>query len=535
MSVVGRIVRDRYQDSVRLMRIGESLRTLPGVRAIGLISATPANLEVLRTGGLWFEGADDGGPNDIAIAVDAADDAAASDAIDRAIEALDAVVASGRVSFGSTEAALAAAPADAIGFVAVPGEHAAAEARRVIGSGRSVVVFSDNVSLADERAVKTEAHAAGLLVMGPDAGTVSLGGIGLGFCNALPPGRVGLVAASGTGAQALSSMLARAGEGISAIVGLGGRDASDDVGGISMFDALAALEADPATEVIALVAKTVGPATRARLLSTLASMTTPVVTLVPGWADGWITAAVGAFPAASTAEACARVLGALGAPRTRAIPEPLDTSRGPAIRGLFAGGTLAQETARALDAIVGDDATRPVEVVDLGDDEYTRGRPHPMIAPSIVADEIRRVAAEPEVGAIVFDVVLGHGAHPDPAGLLAEAAAAVMATASAPALVAILCGTVDDLQGAERSRAALVAAGCVVTDDPLEAAWLVAGTRAAVAAGARGVPSPPAVIVIGTDWFAESIERQGVEVLHVDWRPPAGGDDELASILGRLT
>ena len=206
---------------------------------------------------------------------------------------------------------------------------------------------------------------------------------------------------------------------------------------------------------------------------------------------------------------------------------------------------MAQETRAALVALSDGDPSGEapgIDVVDLGDDAYTRGRPHPMIAPSLVAEELRRAAANRAVGVVVFDVVLGYGAHPDPVSILVPALAGLgrpRPDGLAVTPIAILCGSQDDPQGYRPTREALEQAGCLVFEDPVEAAAAaiaaVSGDPDDVPQGTWKLPAPDAVITIGTDWFADAIESQGGTVLHVEWRPAAGGDDELASILGRLT
>lgn len=534
----GLVVRNRYQDSVRLMRITEAVLQMPGVSAAGVIAATPANLGLLRAGGLWFEGASTATSNDIVIVVAAADAAIAEHALGTARRSLDQAAQSAqRVSYVSTAAALADAPSSALGFVAVPGDFAAAEASKVLESGRSVVIFSDNVQTVDELHLKQEAHRRGLLVMGPDAGTTSIDGVGIGFCNAIAPGRFGILAASGTGAQAVASLLSEVGEGISAILGVGSNDPTDEIGGISLFDGLNRLEGDAGTEVIILVAKTLGLRTRRRLLSRLRTVSKPVITLIPGWSDGWITGLVGGIPAFTFVDAVDKARHATS--RREVPPIPQLTMRGPIIRGLFAGGTLAQEARAVLESLT--DGSIQIQVLDLGGDEYTRGRPHPMIAPSLVAEAIMRASREPDVGALIFDVVLGYGAHPDPAGLIAAAvrAAATDSAGAGVQFAAVLCGTADDPQDFAASRAALLAAGCLVAPDPATAVLGLLGLpddNEGDWVGSVGpLASPDALVVIGADWFAEALEAQGVPVLHVDWRPVAGGDDELNSLLARLS
>lgn len=95
-----------------------------------------------------------------------------------------------------------------------------------LDAGSDVMIFSDNVPVEQEVALKQVAAQRSLLVMGPDCGTAVLDGLGLGFANVVEPGPVGLVAASGTGCQQVMALLDHAGVGVRAALGVGGRDLS---------------------------------------------------------------------------------------------------------------------------------------------------------------------------------------------------------------------------------------------------------------------------------------------------------------------
>ncbi|MDP6484211.1 MAG: hypothetical protein QGH70_10265, partial [Nitrospinota bacterium] len=219
----GLVKQGQYQDSVRLLRIGEALRALRGVEKVGVVMATPVNRGLLEEGGLLTPEGRDATPNDLIIAVSAATDEALSRAIAHAEELLSRPSApSGRVVCKTLSSAIAASPEANIALISVPGEYAAAEARRALDRGLHVLIFSDNVPLEDEIALKRLASERGLLVMGSDCGTAVLGGAGLGFTNAVSGGWVGIVAASGTGAQAVSVALEERGLGLSHLIGTGG-------------------------------------------------------------------------------------------------------------------------------------------------------------------------------------------------------------------------------------------------------------------------------------------------------------------------
>jgi FdrA protein len=377
-------------------------------------------------------------------------------------------------------------------LVSVPGAHAAAEAWDALDAGSSVMLFSDNVGVQDEVALKTAAAQRGLLVMGPDCGTAVVGGVGLGFANVVRPGPVSLVAASGTGAQHLMALLDQAGVGVRHCLGLGGRDLSAAVGGLGARSALDVLAADDATELVVVVSKPADPQVVSQLERHAAALGTPLVWAVLGPDRPDLTA---------VAE---QVLARVGAPvpawPTWGAPPPPGGDG--LLRGLFAGGTLCDEAmalaARRLGPVASNvpldpswpvlDATGPAAlsaafdaaghaVVDLGDDALTVGRAHPMIDPTLRLEALAGAAADPRVRVVLMDVVLGHGAHPDPAAPHAPAVEQALATARADGrrldVVVSLVGTGADPQGLERQGEALAAAGAYV---------LVSNARAAAAA-----------------------------------------------------
>ncbi len=359
-------------------------------------------------------------------------------------------------------------PGTTLVLVSTPGEHAVTEARDAIAAGVDVMVFSDNVSVADEVALKVDAATAGVLVMGPDAGTAMVGGVGLGFANVVQPGPVGIVAASGTGAQHLTCLLDDAGVGVSHVLGVGGRDLSAAVGGRSTLQALAMLDEDPATELIVILSKPPDAAVAERVAAAADAATTPVEMALLGPGQDDLTAI------------SQRILATLGQAADTPGSWPADSQPDPRpgrLVGLFAGGTLATEAALlasdALDgpihANVAADVTTALDgavtadghlVVDLGADEWTRGRPHPMIDQTV---RLERIEAEaPTAAVLLLDVVLGHAAHPDPAGELAPALRAARVGNPDLAVVVSLCGATGDPQGRSSQASALHRVGASV-------------------------------------------------------------------------
>jgi FdrA protein len=577
----GLILAGQYQDSVWLMRATEALRTRDGIEAVGVVMGTPRNLELVDEAGLRFDGIEAATPNDIVVAV-----RGTPEAVDAALADAPQVVqkpagSTGGRTFSSLRAALAAAgDAAGLALVSVNGEYAADEARDALGAGLDVMIFSDNVSVEDEVALKQRAAELGRLVMGPDCGTAILSGVGLGFANEVPRGPVGIVAASGTGAQAVSTLLAARGVGVSHLIGLGGRDLGDEVGGLTLAGALAALDADEQTEVIVLVAKKTGKRVFAELLGAAARLSKPLVTCLLGPGSWWVVEGVGALPAHSLADAAAKAAALVGdgiaPPRAadldRAADWRAELGAGRALQGRFAGGTLAQEALDVTSALLGpvranlggaDGVDSPHALLDLGADEYTTNAPHPMINPAQQADQLRAALAEPSTGVVLFDVVIGHGSHEDPAAVLAPAVADGLAAARdagrAVFAACSVCGTEGDPQRRSRQVEQLRAAGAVVAETNAEAALLAALAVAPVAAApaatipaaasgdpaaaaAHAPPTAPAlltrplrtVVNVGSSWFADALAAQDVDVVHVDWRPPAQGDAGLRDLLKAL-
>lgn len=476
--------RGAYADSVTLMQVTRRVADTPGVSAALVAMATDLNLDLAR--GMHFEIPESAGSNDLLVAVRAEDEAAlaaAKDAVQAALTAPAAATAAPtEVPPATTASALRREPADLV-LVSVPGPSAFAEAADALDAGCDVMIFSDNVPVEQEVALKRRARSEGRLVMGPDCGTAVVGGIGLGFANAVRPGPVGLVAASGTGAQQLMSLLDEAGAGISACLGVGGRDLSAAVGGLATVSALDLLDADPATELIVVVSKPPAADVASRVREHAAQLRTPVVMGLLGEGQPDLTALAGSV---------LEQLGTLAPAWPRWAPTSVADPRPGSLRGLYSGGTLCDEAmllaAGSLGRVLSNIPLRPEWkldrtfrspghlMIDFGDDDLTRGRPHPMIDASLRAERLLREAGDPTAAVILLDVVLGHGAAADPAGDLA-AAIATACTAGIRVMVALV-GTAADPQDREVQAGRLVDAGAEVFGSNAEAA------RAAVALAA---------------------------------------------------
>ena len=497
-----RIVRNLYRDSVSLMQLSNTLSALEGVQQASVVMATPANLDLLRAAGL-ARGTVDAGPNDLLIALQAKTDAALAKAFEHAEGALRAEPAS--QSGGpaaepprSLRMALAADSGATLALISTPGEYAAAEAEKALRAGLDVMLFSDNVSVDDEIALKKLARSRGRIVMGPDCGTAIINGVPLAFANVLRRGPIGCVAASGTGLQQVTCLVDRLGSGISHAIGTGGHDLHQDVGGITMLAGIRALGEDPATKVIVLISKPPAPEVARKVLRAAAGIGKPVVVNFVGAAPEAVNGRN--LHPVRTLEDAAHAAVALAQGRKlsgrRAQPIRVKRPRFAAsqrfVRGLYSGGTFCYEASMLLgEAFSNVWSNAPVRaeqrtkdvwksrehtLIDLGDDEFTRGRPHPMIDHRLRNERMQKEAADPQVAVILLDVVLGYGSHPDPASRMVPAIEAAQKRAGRRplAFVGSVCGTDADPQNRARQEEALRKAGMMLAPSNAAAVRLAA-------------------------------------------------------------
>lgn len=555
-----------YYDSVVLMQLQRSLAGLPGVLDAGVVMGTAANKELLDQSGLLPPEAEVARADDLVIVVKAEDETQA----EAALAQVDELLARRRSVIEqeyrpqSVEAAADMLPDAQWVLVSVPGRYAAGVARQSLRLGKHVFLYSDNVSLDDEIALKQMAAEKGLLVMGPDCGTAIVNGVGLGFANHVRRGPIGVVGAAGTGLQAVTSRIHQLGAGITHAIGTGGRDLSEAVGAVTARQGLDLLGRDPETEVIVLISKPPAPQVADDLLRVARAAGKPVVVDFIGYApparqvsnlhfatslDEAAELAVQLATAGADAQSTPDLNLARFAPRQRYL------------RGIFSGGTLAYEALLILqDYLPAVYSNTPIEnryrledslvsqahtVIDLGEDEFTIGRLHPMLDNDLRIRRLHQEADDPQVAVILLDVVLGYGAHPDPAGELAPAIARARARAEEAGrhleVVAVVVGTDEDPQDLESQIRQLEAAGARV-ETSNEAAVRYVGRLVQTLDPPAGLPpvdlavlkQPVVAINVGLESFTERLTAEGASVMQVDWRPPAGGNEKLMAILERM-
>jgi succinyl-CoA synthetase alpha subunit len=493
--------RNFYKDSVALMRIAQAIGARDGVTRVSLLMGTPANKDILAQAGLLAPELADAAPADLMLLVEGEAEslAPALTAIEGELAGREMAAAGSRTEFAARSIAMGLERLEhaTLAQVSVPGPYAAAEALKALKRGLHVFLFSDNVPLEQEQSLKRLAAKKGLLVMGPDCGTAIIGGVPLGFANAVRRGAIGIVGASGTGMQEVSCRIHALGEGVSHALGTGSRDVYEEVGGTTLAAGLDLLARDPDTRVIVIVSKPPAPAVADRALTAVRACGKPVVVLFLG---AHVTGGGNLHPVTTLEDAAGAAVAVARGERVAARPGALEApdvrlAAGQRfLRGLYSGGTYCTEAQYVWrDAGIATWSNAPADkkyalphgapsrghtAIDLGADEFTVGRPHPMIDFSARTERLLAEARDPSVAAIVLDVVLGYGANADPAGELAPAVRAARALAAREgrdlAVLGFVCGTEDDPQGLAPQTETLRAAGMILAPGSTAAARLAA-------------------------------------------------------------
>jgi len=487
--VVVNIVRHGfYLDSVALMRYSREISVMEGVEEVALMMGTPSNREIMAEAGVLAPDGETATAWDLVIGVRAKDRKTADEAVAQAEGLLDQSGSTRGVDQAwrprTIRAAARSVPEANLALISVSGDFAPAEARQALNSGLHAMVFSDNVPLEQEVRLKLEAERSGRLLMGPDCGTAIINGVPLGFANRVEKGDVGIVGASGTGMQEIFCLISREGGGISQAIGAGGRDLKEEVGGITTLMAIDVLDADPDTRHIVLVSKPPAPSVAARVLDRIRESSKPFTVCFLGASPMVLPKNAHLAPtlkaAAESALGDRSVDAGFDAGQTAIFPP----NGGKSVVGLFSGGTLCVE-AQYVFCDAGQQVCSNVAIpgagnlgqkqfihrfIDLGDDEHTRGRPHPMIDPAVRDDALREALEDPDVGVVIVDLILGFGAHHDPAGHFVESLS--QRGADGPVVIASVTGTDADAPSRSSQVSRLTEAGVLVAPSSADAAYL---------------------------------------------------------------
>ncbi|WP_066893554.1 DUF1116 domain-containing protein [Clostridium nigeriense] len=573
------IKKNSYQDSINLMLLTNSINTLSGVKKCSIMMGTEANKDIFRNSGLLTKEAEAAAPSDMIIVVDTDDEKVVSEVLKEADKFLDDLAVkktkTSVESVNSLEAALEEMPDANLALFSIPGEYAADEIEKALDKGLNVFSFTDNISLDDEVRLKKKAHEKGLLLMGPDCGTGIISSIPLAFTNVVRPGNIGIVGASGTGIQEVTTIINRLGGGVVHAIGTGGRDLNEAVNAITMRDAIIGLENHDPTDVIVVISKPPAKRVRDEIVELLQSLSKPVVAIFLGEKPDHHE---GNVYLAHTLEETAKI--AMDLANNLPVKEnylddinyevktPLSKEK--TVKGLYSGGTLASEAgmliseALELGGLIKKEGyilkANGYEVIDLGDDMYTQGKPHPMIDPDVRIQKIREYAKDENTGVILLDCVLGYGSHPNMAGALSDVIKESISESKANGrelyFVGTVCGTDNDPQSYDESIKILKEAGVLVEDSNAKAVRLalklkgIEFTEADKKVVNKEVSkielpmvsenvhellnSKPRVINIGVQSFTDSISEYGGKSVQYDWKPVAGGNKKLIKILNAL-
>ncbi len=559
-----------YYDSAFLMSLQRSLAGLPGVQDAGVIMGTDANKELLAHINLVSPEVESAKPDDLVIVVRAEDAPTAEAAIGQVDELLTRrkKTDTGERRPQSLDSAVEMLPDAEWVLVSVAGRYAGTVARNALRQNKHVFLFSDNVPVEEEIALKKIAASKGRLVMGPDCGTAIIRGIGLGFANKVRLGPIGVVAAAGTGLQQVTSRIHQLGGGCSHGIGTGGRDLSEKVGAVTFKMAVEVLARDPETTVITLVSKPPAPKVAEDVLKVALKAGKPVVVCFIGRAP--TARRTDNLYFAGSLDEAAEISVELAKKGAEPVEEVNVAAFAPGqkyLRGLFSGGTLAYEAQYILEGYLPKVwANAPLHkenklpnslvsqehsIVDLGEDEFTVGRLHPMMDNELRVRRLIEEANDPSVAVVMLDVVIGYGSHPDPASELAPAVAKAIDIARRAGrcleVVAVVTGTDEDPQNLDSQINQMKAAGTWVSTSNevvVRRAGSILRALNQVPEAASDFTAAPvdletlqktlSGINIGLESFAENLVAQGTPTVQVDWRPPAGGNEKLMAILERM-
>lgn len=573
------INKNTYQDSVVLMLLTNKISTIEGVDKVSIMMGTPANKDIFEGSGLKTPELDEATANDMVIIVDAESDEIVENVLEEVEEFLTSQSKgtsekSGK-SVRSFEAGLKELPDANLALISVPGVYAASVANRALDENLNVFIFSDNVEKQDEVQLKEKAKEKGLLCMGPDCGTGVINTVPIAFTNNINPGKIGIVGASGTGIQEITTIIDRLGEGVTNAIGTGGRDLSEEVGGITMLSAIATLAEDNDTEVITIISKPPAKVISDKIMNYIRTLDKPVVTLFLGEKPEYHEENL---YHAYTLEEAARI--SVDLVRKVKIEQfkgdtsikISDAEEGKTIKAYYSGGTLAGEAAMLIkDALNGDKAMKNkagymlkkdgFEVIDLGDDKYTQGKPHPMIDPTTRAQYMEKAMEDKSTAVILFDIVLGYGSHEDMASALAPSIERLKNQAKENGrevqFVTTICGTDKDPQGYDNQKQIMEDIGVIVCDTnnaAVEKALALIGKsveypnkeivekkeiseKVEVETSQMMkdlISSRPKIINIGLKSFEETLKTFPCEVIQYNWKPVSGGNIELINALDFL-
>lgn len=549
--IFGLVKRNTYQDSVNLMLLSSKLSSMDGVSKVSIMMGTPANKDIFKNTNMYSVEFDTANPNDICIAVESEDSSMVSVVeleLDKFISELSLSSRGSNIAkVRSLDTATKKLDNTNLALVSIPGEYVFDEGNRLLDKGLNLFIFSDNVSMEEERKLKDKANEKGLIVMGPDCGTGIISNTPLAFANVVNKGNIGVVGASGTGIQEVTSLITRLGGGISHAIGIGGRDLALEIGGISAMKALELLEYDDSSELIVFISKPPAKEVKDKIVSKFKTMNKIVVALFLG--DGQMEREDNVYFANTLEETAylslylSKKFGSSKNNLEKILGKLEVIKKNPnqrQIHGYYGGGTLAGESKNILKEGM---LNSKHKIIDFGDDQYTKGRPHPMIDPTTRVEAVKNFKRLEDVAVVLLDNVIGYGSNTDMAGSLGPAIMEVNEyykdSGREIVFLASVCGTEMDKQVYSQQVKILEESGVLVLDSNASAAKLA---KEAVEyldkkndikkdVKPNILNSELRIINVGLESFSQTLFDQGVDVIQYNWSPVAGGDKELQRLL----
>ena len=551
--IFGLIKRNTYQDSVNLMLLSTKLSAMDMVNKVSIMMGTPANKDIYRNTNMYAKEFDSANPNDICIAVET-DKEAMVQVVEVELEKfMNDLSASSRGSkikkVRSLDAALSKLENPNLALISIPGEYVFEEGNRLLDKNMNLFIFSDNVSLEEEKALKEKGKRKNLLVMGPDCGTGIISNVPLAFANVVNQGNIGVIGASGTGIQEVTSIITRLGGGISQAIGIGGRDLSQDIGGISAFMALDILKEDHNSEIIVFISKPPAKEVKEQIISKFKEINKKVIALFLGEegieVDKNIHFTKTLEDTAYLAMYLSKKSGSkkIELEKTKEILNTIKKNKEQRwIHGYYGGGTLAGESKKILEDYIDNENNI---IIDYGDDQYTKGKPHPMIDPSTRIEAIKSLKDKNKVAIVLFDNVIGYGSNTDMASELSPWIKEIIQIKKNLdkdiLFIASVCGTEMDKQVYSKQVSILKETGVFVVDSNATAAKLakealiyLSDNTIEVKKEKTLVDDDLRIVNVGLESFSKALFDQGVDVVQYNWSPVAGGDKKLQDMLKLL-
>ncbi|WP_414838541.1 acyl-CoA synthetase FdrA [Carnobacterium sp. TMP28] len=509
MVVYNKVNENAYYDSVTLMVISSKISVVEGVRHAAVMMGTDHNKEIMKGSNILSEEGQKASASDMIIGLEADNEDVIKEVLAVVDEELQSKTTSDddvKTKFRTIDMAAKRIGQLNLAVISVPGKYAKNEAMKALNNDLNVLMFSDNVSIEEEVELKEKALEKGLLMMGPDCGTAILNGVALGFANKVSKGKIGIVGASGTGIQEVTTIIDKNNSGITQALGTGGRDLKEAVGGKMMLMELEALKMDSATEVILIVSKPPSEIIMKKIIAAIKDIDKPVVTCFLG-GDPSLVDESGALAMETLEDAAHAAVDLANGKEVSKITFTIPTSQVDEyvrkekeqlkdsqtyIRGLFSGGTLCYESILIMKkkefntysnvalegkyVLENPDVSKENTMLDMGEDYFTEGLPHPMLDTRLRVARIKEEAKDEKVAVLLLDLVLGYGVHEDPAGDIAPAVKEAKRIAEQNgrylSVVASICGTDKDPQNIEEQEEKLKEAGIIVMPSNAQATRL---------------------------------------------------------------